>query len=78
MSLGIAESTCVEGEVAKCIAGSGDPEAVRSPYLDSLNSLAAVLGANISAGRDGEVIDLEDVVSGAARWNPESMGQSGL
>ena len=53
---------------------SGDPQAVRSPYLDSLNSLAAVLGANISAERDGEAIDLKDVVSGAVRWNPESAG----
>jgi len=53
---------------------SGDPQAVRSPYADSINSLAAALGANISAERDGEVIALEDVVSGAVRWNPESVG----
>ena len=55
-------------------ARSGDPQAVRSPYIDSLNSLAAVLGANISAERDGEAIALDDVVSGAVRWNPESAG----
>ena len=53
---------------------AGDPDAVRSPYGASNNSLAAVLGANISAERDGEVIALADVVSGAVRWEPAPVG----
>jgi myo-inositol 2-dehydrogenase / D-chiro-inositol 1-dehydrogenase len=39
--------------------GSGDAGLLRSPYSDALNSLAAVLAANVSAGRGGEVIDLK-------------------
>jgi myo-inositol 2-dehydrogenase/D-chiro-inositol 1-dehydrogenase len=38
---------------------SGDASLLRSPYSDALNSLAAVLAANISASRGGEVIDLK-------------------
>jgi predicted dehydrogenase len=46
-----------------------DPAAVRSPYADALNSLAAVLAANESAARGGEMIDVkaftaEDVRNG--------------
>jgi len=39
-------------------ARAGDPAAVRSPYRDALNSLAAVLAANVSAARDGERVDV--------------------
>jgi hypothetical protein len=38
---------------------TGDPSLLRSPYADGMNSLSAVLAANVSAGRDGEVIDLK-------------------
>ena len=37
-----------------------DPTRMRSPYGPSLNSLAAVLGANASAEADGTVLDLHD------------------
>ena len=40
-----------------------DPTLVRSPYGPSLNSLAAVLGANASAEDGGNVIDLQDFAS---------------
>lgn len=42
-----------------------DPGAVRSPYADALNSLAAVLGANASAARGGELLDLRLFTIGA-------------
>lgn len=43
---------------------SGDPSQMRSPYADALNSLAAVLGANLSAKQGGQLVRLEDFVSG--------------
>jgi predicted dehydrogenase len=46
----------------------GDPKAVRSPYVQALNSLAAVIGANASAQRDGERIWLKDLVAGHVAW----------
>ena len=49
---------------------AGDPSQMRSPYAASLNSLAAVLGANASAERDGERLALADVQSGKVTWNP--------
>ena len=42
----------------------GDPGTMRSSYATSMNSLAAVLGANASAARGGELIRLEDFVAG--------------
>ena len=39
-----------------------DPEKVKSPYRDGLNSLAAVLGANESAANGGTVVDLKAMV----------------
>lgn len=36
----------------------GDPTAVRSPYSEALNSLEAVLGANDSAARGGQLLEL--------------------
>ncbi|MCZ6632342.1 MAG: Gfo/Idh/MocA family oxidoreductase [bacterium] len=42
---------------------AGDPDRVRSPYGEALNSLAAVLGANVSAERGGEVLDLGEFAS---------------
>lgn len=47
-----------------------DPTRMRSPYGPSLNSLAATLGANASAERDGERLSLADVQSGNVSWNP--------
>jgi hypothetical protein len=38
-----------------------DPKMMRSPYGPSLNSLAAVLGANASAENGGAVIDLQEM-----------------
>ena len=43
---------------------SGDPSMMRSSYATSMNSLAAVLGANASAARGGELIQLEDFTAG--------------
>ena len=43
-----------------------DPGMTLSPYSDGINSLAAVLGANASAERGGELIKLEDMVQGNA------------
>jgi myo-inositol 2-dehydrogenase / D-chiro-inositol 1-dehydrogenase len=37
-----------------------NPEGVRSPYHEALNSLAAVLGANESAARGGEVVHVRE------------------
>lgn len=39
-----------------------DPTMVKSPYADGLNSLAAVLGANVSAANGGQVVDLRELV----------------
>jgi len=44
---------------------AGDPTRVRSPYSEALNSLAAVLGANASAARGGELVDLADYTAAA-------------
>jgi len=44
----------------------GDPSMMRSPYSNSMNSLAAVLGANESAARNGAVLNLNDYVAGKA------------
>lgn len=41
-----------------------DPSAVRSPYHDALNSLAAVLGANESAVRGGALLDVQRFTTG--------------
>ena len=48
----------------------GDPTLMRSPYGKALNSLAAVLGANVSAERGGEPVLLEDMISGRVIWSP--------
>lgn len=44
---------------------AGDPSMPRSPYVPSLNSLAAVLGANASAERGGELVRLGDLITDA-------------
>ena len=41
---------------------AGDPAMPRSPYVPSLNSLAAVLAANASAESGGELVHLSDMV----------------
>ena len=43
---------------------AGDASVMRSSYATSMNSLAAVLGANASAARGGELIRLEDFTAG--------------
>jgi predicted dehydrogenase len=43
---------------------TSDPHLMRSSYADGMNSLAAVLGANASAERGGQLIGLEDFVAG--------------
>ena len=48
----------------------GDSTAMRSSYGDALNSLAAVLGANASAERGGELVLLDDMVAGRVTWSP--------
>jgi len=35
---------------------------VKSPYVDALNSLAAVLGANESAANGGAIVDVKAMV----------------
>ncbi|MEW6754586.1 MAG: hypothetical protein AB1505_26925 [Candidatus Latescibacterota bacterium] len=55
-----------------------DPWLVRSPYGASLNSLAAVLGANASAERDGERLSLADVQAGRVAWNPRFAARHGV
>ena len=39
-----------------------DPTRAKSPYADAMNSLAAVLGANVSAASGGDVVDLKELV----------------
>ena len=41
---------------------AGDPSLPRSPYVSSMNSLAAVLGANASAESGGKLVLLDDMV----------------
>ena len=41
-----------------------DPALTRSPYPEALNSLAAVLGANVSAAKGGELLQLDDFIAG--------------
>ena len=43
---------------------AGDASMMRSSYATSMNSLAAVLGANASAARGGELIRLDDFTAG--------------
>lgn len=50
---------------------AGDPKAVRSPYAEALNSLTAVLGANVSAEQGGGAVMLEDMVRGDVAWTPK-------
>jgi predicted dehydrogenase len=57
---------------------TGNAELLRSPYGDALNSLAAVLGANISAERGGELVRLDDVVAGRVIWVPGTPEAKGL
>ena len=49
---------------------TGDATRTKSPYADAVNSLAAVLGANISAEREGERVRMDDVVAGEDMWTP--------
>lgn len=43
---------------------AGDPGRVKSSYATALNSLAAVLGANASAERGGQLLALDDLIAG--------------
>ncbi len=51
-----------------------DRTAMRSSYGDALNSLAAVLGANASAERGGELVLLDDLIAGRVTWSPGEDG----
>ena len=55
-----------------------DPAATRSPYPASVNSLVAVLGANCSAERGGELLSLEDVAAGRVSWNRRAAAGQGI
>ena len=44
---------------------------MRSSYADAMNSLAAVLGANLSAENGGQVVHTADLVSGRVNYVPE-------
>lgn len=46
-------------------ARTGDRQSVLSPYHSSLNSLAAVLGANASAESGGQLVSLSELTAGA-------------
>jgi predicted dehydrogenase len=45
----------------------GNPAGVKSPYPEALNSLAAVLAANESAARGGELVRIEEFMQEAKR-----------
>ena len=45
----------------KAIA-EGRPELIRSPFCDAMNSLAAVLGANVSDELGGERVNVEQLL----------------
>ena len=47
-----------------------DASMMRSSYASSMNSLAAVLGANASAARDGKLIQLKDFTGVASDTAP--------
>ncbi|OGG51905.1 MAG: hypothetical protein A3F84_02835 [Candidatus Handelsmanbacteria bacterium RIFCSPLOWO2_12_FULL_64_10] len=49
---------------------AGDPGRMRSSYANGMNSLAAVLGANASAERGGQVVALDDLIAGKVTWTP--------
>lgn len=51
---------------------AGDPGRTRSSYAGGMNSLAAVLGANASAERGGQVVALEDFIAGEVMWTPKT------
>ena len=51
---------------------SGNPGKTLSPYGDGINSLAAVLGANLSAERGGELVQVADLVSGRISYRVPS------
>lgn len=55
-----------------------DSSLMRSPYRPSLNSLAAVLGANASAERDGERLSLADVETSKVSWDPRFCAGHGI
>ena len=42
-----------------------DPSLIRSPFADALRSLAAVLGANVSAARNGERVSIPELLHDA-------------
>jgi hypothetical protein len=41
----------------------GRPELIRSPFSDGMNSLAAVLGANVSDQLGGERVNVEELLN---------------
>ncbi len=57
---------------------SGDASGLHNGYVQALNSLAAVLGANASASRGGELIRLAEFVSGAGAGPDRSPVNTGI
>ena len=47
---------------------TGDASHARSPYADGLNTLAGVLGANLSAEAGGELVQVDDLISGRVNY----------
>ena len=78
--LGRGGSNCQGLQARGFIAAvrAGDPAATLSPYPESINSLAAVLGANCSAERGGERLSLDDVTAGRVTWNPRAAAGQGI
>ena len=42
----------------------GDPSLVRSPFGDAMNSLAAVVAANVSDELEGETVQIDELLTG--------------
>ncbi len=54
----------LQAEAFVAAVRAGEPSMTRSAYPDALNSLSAVLGANVSAERGGELVALSDLEVG--------------
>lgn len=56
------DDTFVISRVFTQAIAEGRPELIRSPFGDAMNSLAAVIGANVSDELGGERVDLEELL----------------
>lgn len=73
-------ATCSENQARAFIEAvrTEDRSIPRSPYGPSINSLAAVLGANASAEQGGVKVDLQDIMTAKIAWNPRVVVGQGL